>query len=144
MAIPLECFPRLAGSVYSITSPVSPRYNCVSWAAEVVADWWWPDEDGVGTWPAGVPREETLAAFILAFRTLGYEPCTTAEPESGYQKVALYALGGSPTHAARQLPSGRWTSKLGPQEDIEHELGALEGPLYGTVVQVLKRPIASA
>jgi hypothetical protein len=140
MAFPPECFPNLEGSPYSITSPPSARYNCIAWAAEVVSDWWWPDADGIGHWPTDAPREETLEAFIQVFRGLGYEPCATPEAESGWQKVALYALDGEPTHAARQLPSGRWTSKLGPADDIEHDLDALAGPLYGAVVIVLRRP----
>jgi hypothetical protein len=45
------------------------------------------------------------------------------------------------THAARQLDNGKWTSKLGQLEDIEHEsLEALSGAVYGSVVQVLKKP----
>jgi hypothetical protein len=63
--------------------------------------------------------------------------------EPGFEKVALYAVGSEPTHAARQILNGRWVSKLGPQEDIEH--GApddLSGPCYGQVVRVLKRPVA--
>jgi hypothetical protein len=55
--------------------------------------------------------------------------------ESQYEKVALFAKDGRVTHAARQLPSGRWTSKLGSDVDIEHELYAIEGEVYGTVVQ---------
>lgn len=38
---------------------------------------------------------------------------------------------GIPSHAARQLPNGRWTSKCGQAEDIEHDLRDLEGRLYG-------------
>jgi hypothetical protein len=140
MAFPPECFPNLARSPHAITSPPSARYNCIAWAAEVVSAWWWPDEDGVGHWPKDVPRVETVEAFLHAFRTLGYETCATAELEGGWQKVALYALEGTPTHAARQLRGGRWTSKLGPAEDIEHDLEALAGPLYGAVVLVLRRP----
>lgn len=52
------------------------------------------------------------------------------------------------SHVARQLPDGRWTSKLGPDEDIEHnDLHALEGdvgvyPLcYGVVIRFMRRPI---
>jgi hypothetical protein len=57
------------------------------------------------------------------------------------EKIAIFAdATGSPTHAARQLTSGRWTSKLGEAEDIEHELRAIEGDIYGTVVAILKRP----
>jgi hypothetical protein len=48
---------------------------------------------------------------------------------------------GIPTHAARQLTSGAWTSKLGNAADIEHELRALEGEIYGVVALILKRPM---
>jgi hypothetical protein len=64
--------------------------------------------------------------------------------EPGYEKVALFALAGVPKHAARQLPSGRWVSKLGPSEDIEHALHDLTGMVYGSVVLVMKRPVALA
>lgn len=58
----------------------------------------------------------------------------------GFQKVAFFVgANGVPTHAARQLPSGLWTSKLGEWEDIEHTLHALEGDIYGTVALLLKR-----
>jgi hypothetical protein len=48
--------------------------------------------------------------------------------------------GFSPLYAARQLPNGRWTSKLGEWEDIEHALHDLTGMVYGSVVLVMKRP----
>jgi len=80
--------------------------------------WWWPAPGRY--WPAAAPREETLAAFLAAFATLGYAPCASADPEPGVVKIALYAVAGTPTHAARQLPDGRWTSKLGPSIDITH------------------------
>jgi hypothetical protein len=51
------------------------------------------------------------------------------------------ATDGEPTHAARQLPNGKWTSKLGRWQDIEHELDGLVGEMYGTVKQILKRAI---
>jgi hypothetical protein len=87
-----------------------------------------------------VPREATIEAFQAAYRTLGYEVCNTPDYESGFEKIALYALGSDPKHAARQLPSGEWTSKLGRWIDIAHTLGGLEGPEYGTVVAYMKRP----
>ena len=138
---PLElAFPGLAGGGYRPTSPPDDGYNCVGWAAGEADRWWWPDTPGRNHWPAGVPREETLAAFAAAYATLGYGPAATAEPEVGVEKVAVYARAGRPTHAARQLPSGRWTSKLGSGPDIEHELAGLEGAIYGTVALVLGRP----
>jgi hypothetical protein len=53
------------------------------------------------------------------------------------------ATDGEPTHAARQLPNGKWTSKLGRWQDIEYELDGLVGKMYGTVTvnQILKRAI---
>ena len=107
--------------------------------------WWWPDEDSY--WPAGVPREETLEAFAQAFAQLGYEVCPSAEAEADFEKIALFAdMGGHPTHAARQLPDGRWTSKCGRLDDIEHSsLEAIggDGPYeYGAVALFLKRPIS--
>jgi hypothetical protein len=144
MAIDHSQFPDLARIGYRVTSPPDPTYNCIGWAAGVADTWWWPDPGGYDYWPPGVPRQETLDAFIRAFETLGYVPCPDGTPEAGWQKVALYALSGIPTHAARQLPGGRWTSKLGPEDDIEHDLDGLVGPLYGVPIQILRRPHPSA
>ncbi|HEV3083903.1 MAG TPA: hypothetical protein VGY66_29240 [Gemmataceae bacterium] len=68
--------------------------------------------------------------------------CAGPELESGFEKIAVYALAsGAPTHAARQLPSGAWLSKLGDLQDIEHQtLEALEGRDYGKAVRFLRRP----
>jgi hypothetical protein len=50
------------------------------------------------------------------------------------------SLSQEVTHAARQLPSGAWTSKLGDWEDIEHNaLSGLESSFYGRVSIILKR-----
>jgi hypothetical protein len=135
-------FPGLAPGDYSITSPRSKRYNCIAWAAGESGEWWWPGANPDDEyWPASVPREETLDAFRQAFESLGYVVCAGEEFEPGFEKVALFARAtGEPKHAARQLPGGRWSSKLGGLEDIEHALHDLEGTEYGTVVSVMKRP----
>ena len=58
--------------------------------------------------------------------------CSDSSLEAGYEKIAIYVKDGIPTHAARQLGDGRWTSKLGKYEDIEHDsLDALNGDGYG-------------
>jgi hypothetical protein len=88
-----------------------------------------------------VTRAETCEAFRDAFATLGYVVCDHEQLEPGYEKIALFALAGQPKHAARQLPGGRWVSKLGPLEDIEHALHDLTGMLYGSVALVMKRPL---
>ena len=44
------------------------------------------------------------------------------------------------THAARLKADGKWTSKLGTEEDIEHNtLESMEGDLYGLVIQILRK-----
>jgi len=139
--VPNAAFPSLTSSNHRVTSPPTPRYNCIAWSAGDERRWWWPDPGRQAYWPADVPREETIDAFVKAYATLGYEPCESAVPEPGLERVALYARGEQPAHAARQLPNGKWSSKLGRGEDVEHDLEALEGPLYGSVVQVLRRPV---
>ncbi len=70
---------------------------------------------GVGYWRSGVERVET---------------------------VALYLQDGRPTHAARQLPNGKWTNKLGQDVDVVHD--QLEEILtwceYGKPAVFLRRP----
>lgn len=135
-------FPNLRPEHRQITSLATIEYNCIAWAAGDTETWWWPDEDGIGHWPSNVPRERTILAFQLAYATLGYAPCQTGQLEIGFEKIALYGDGDGPTHAARQLPNGNWTSKLGEHEDIEHiNLECLNGPCYGRVICFLRRPI---
>jgi hypothetical protein len=101
-------FPGLRGADYSIESPQDREYNCIAHTAGENKSRWWPDLDALDTWPEGVAREETVEAFVAAFATLGYAVCAGEELEQGFEKVALFAdAGGSPTHAARQVESGR-------------------------------------
>jgi hypothetical protein len=142
----LAAFPLLRSTPFRVTSPLDPTYNCIAWAAGSVADWWWPLDDVEKTyWPDPAPRTHTLAAFRSAFISVGYSDCSDDSLQPGFEKVAVFAdAAGRPTHAARQLPTGRWTSKLGQAEDIEHDLRALEGELYGTVVLLMMRPSSLA
>jgi hypothetical protein len=142
MAVNERLFPDLARIGYHVTSPPDPDYNCIAWAVGLTNTWWWPDPDGFDFWPPGIVRERTLAAFIQALATAGYAPCNDGSIESGWEKVAIYATDEGPTHAARQLIHGLWTSKLGPDDDIEHPLQGLCGPAYGIVVQFLRRSLA--
>jgi len=76
---------------------------------------------------------------------LGYEPCDDDRLEVGFERVALYGNSFCYTHAARQLPDGRWTSKLGKREDVEHDSPEdVAGGIYGEVVQFMKRPAGHA
>jgi len=141
-----DFFPGLRTTFFWTTSPTDPDYNCIAWAANDTSNYWWP----VGRapriyWPSGAPGEVTLAACVAVFQMLGYVAGADETLEAGVEKVALFVdAAGVPTHAARQLPSGRWASKLGKLEDIEHDLRAVEGDIYGTVAVVLKRPTPTA
>src|SRR5260370_19969438 len=137
-------FPQLESAPYEITSPEDVKYNCVAWAAgrAEVRRRWWPAPSPFYYWPVE-PREETVAGCIMAFGQSGYADCDTGDLEAGSEKLAIYADDAdTPTHMARQLASGQWTSKLGELEDIQHmTLDQLSGSDYGRVVQFLKRKL---
>src|SRR5260221_3801809 len=133
-------FPELTNVEFKVTSKQTMEYNCIAWAAGEDDRWWWPDRMNQKYWPKGVPRETTITAFIAAYRLLGYECCDSLDLEIGLEKVAIFADEAKrPTHAARQLEDGYWTSKLGNNFDISHELTGISGEQYGKVVQVMRR-----
>jgi hypothetical protein len=114
----------------------------VAWAAGNVERWWQP---GV-YWPVKVSRDHHgIGALEEAFHGLGYEECPDARQEQGFEKIALYGSGLMYTHAARQLASGAWTSKLGKAEDIEHDSpDDVAAGVYGEVVGFMKRAARQA
>ena len=140
-------FPNLQRDQYEVTSCETATYNCIAHAAGKDDNWWWPAPPPA-YWPPAPALEETVDAFVLAYAVEGYAVCATQsrELESGIEKVAIYVdIDGVPTHAARQLPDGTWTSKLGEWEDIRHyTLEAMEdrgglGLGYGKVALLLRR-----
>ena len=134
-------FPRLRPDNYRITSPATTDYNCIAWAAGDTSHWWQP---GV-FWPVSAEAEDcVLSPLVRALESLGYQEAEDHSLELGFEKVALFSKGPFLyTHAARQLSSGKWTSKLGGEEDIEHDLPeVVAGGLYGEVAMYMKRPRA--
>lgn len=142
---PRHELPHLTDKTCKITSPPSRRYNCIAWAFKDTSRWWWPDSQGIYYWPPGVPREETIAAFMLAYEKQGYRQCLNESLELGLEKIAIFGRQEpdgtlTPTHAARQLESGEWSSKLGVFEDICHQAsGDVSGPAYGRKVCCMSR-----
>ncbi|WP_437436309.1 DUF7689 domain-containing protein [Pseudogemmatithrix spongiicola] len=135
-------FPRLRTTLFSITSPDTQQYNCIAWAAGDDSRWWWPS--GFGYWPPGVVREVSLRRFVEAFESLGYKQCPDGAHEDGVEKVVIYVDSvGIPTHAARQLRNGQWTSKLGGWEDVRHTVFGLTGTTYGEAAVYLSREFAA-
>lgn len=139
-------FPNLDRQSYHVTSPRTGSYNCIAFAAGKSDNWWWPV--GRATlWPVAT-KALTLGTFVQAYQSLGYEICPkqSVTGEQGVDRVAIYVdATGVPTHAARQLAGGKWTSKLGAWEDIQHDtLEALSdrdglGLGYGTVGLIMRR-----
>lgn len=128
-------FPNLSAANHRVTSPPTTTYNCVAWAAGDTTRWWQPGR----YWP--IATDSTGVAEMEAiFAAIGFEHCLDGVFELGYEKVALFGVGRSYSHAARQLQNGKWTSKLGRAEDIEHESPEdLAGGMYGNVATFMRR-----
>jgi hypothetical protein len=141
-----QLFRRLGEGEFEITSQRDSRYNCVAWAAGDVRRWWWPIDSPFVFWPPKAKREESISSFIDAFGTLGYEPSDSGSHEAGVEKVAIFASSEQvPTHVARQLADGSWTSKLGRLEDIAHiDVNGVGGTDYGEIVAFLRRRRATS
>jgi hypothetical protein len=135
--------PPLKGKWYLRTSLPTPSYNCIAHAANDDTKWWEPDKGGFWYWPPGVQRAYTLRAFTAAYASLGYSVCQDGTVEPGFEKVAIFADGGKPKHAARQLPDGKWSSKIGNADDISHDLDTVSGGGYGVPVRFMKRPTSA-
>ncbi len=136
----LLAFPDLEADDPVVTHPADRAYNCVAWAVGVTDVWWWPDDDRF--WPPSAPQELTVASMLAALGSAGYVPCDDGVLEPGFEKATVYAKAGLPTHVARQLPGGRWSSKLGQDCVVSHATTAgLEGAVYGQVVAHLRRPV---
>lgn len=134
-------FPRLKVTAATFTSARTTAYNCFAFAAGEFQRQWEPTLFDA-YWPAGLEGDASLEACTRVFATIGYEPCgLDATLEEGVEKIAFYVVRGAVQHAARQMPSGRWRSKIAGFEDIEHETPHdLEGNLYGPVELILRRP----
>jgi len=80
----------------------------------------------------------------MAFETLGYQLCKDGSLEKDVQKIAIFHLNNVPKHAAKQLPDGMWSSKLGNSFDISHTEFCLCGSVakaYGQIAFYMSRTI---
>ena len=95
-------------------------------------------------------RGYTVNALIETLTLLGFELCEDGVLIDDFEKLAIYSnSSGLWTHVARQLPDGRWASKLGRLDDIEHEtlhetleeVTGAPGSDYGTVAAFMIKRI---
>jgi hypothetical protein len=136
----LDDFPNTKFEPFEQASDVDLKYNCIAWAANDYQRWYEPDPFGIYFWPKKIPREYSISSYVALFKLLGYEICENGDYEIGFEKVAVYSKDNIPTHAARQLDNGLWTSKLGKNIDVVHSLFSIMNGSYGNVAQYLKRP----
>lgn len=135
-------FPQLEMTNFEVTSPVDRRYNCIAWAVNDNTRWWWPDPNAY--WPTD-RGDLTIENFEEAFATLGYTRQENNLSPQEVERIVLYLDGlGNPTHAARQLETGDWAAKIGPQWDVEHQKNAFCGGDYGNASIMFERPRAGA
>ncbi len=130
-------------SEFKVTSERSEEYNCFAWALGDDSRWIDPTADYAQRM-ASMSNDSPIDSVVELFRAAGYELCDDGMLEAEHEKIAIYVKDGEPTHAARQLGDGQWTSKLGKYEDIEHDsLDALNGDgfgEYGGVALFMVRP----
>ena len=142
--------PGLEASEYQVTSDATSEYNCVAWAVGEDDRWWSHEVHDEYFWPDRAPRSESVESYQAMFALYGFAECDNGDLERSIEKIALFADEGRFKHVARQLDSGRWTSKIGEDCDIEHELEALRSwpdtwpryrsYRYGEVVAYMQRP----
>lgn len=131
-------FPGLSDGAWAVTSQATEDYNCVAWAMRDTSAWWWPTGAvrlGGYYWPRGVPADGSIAGFIAAFESLGFEVSEADDRDPGFERLAVYADAHERvSHVARQLGDGTWTSKVGRLQDIRHQNPeSLVGQAYGDI-----------
>ena len=145
-----DYWPNLRDGEFERTSPSDSYYNCIAWAMNDRRRWWEPSGNPEHYWPARAPRDYSREAFMAAFKTRHFVPCDDGTLEPGWEKIAIYWREGADPeagfqHVARQLPDGRWSSKLGKARDIAHvSIDALSGDFYGEVAFYMRRPRSAA
>ena len=134
-----KLFPSLAESGYSKSSEQDPFYNCFAFAVHDTGQYWQKVPVKGYYWP--LDRDDRLEDWIGALALNNFKPTDDPGLEAGFEKVCIYVnASGSPEHVARQLESGKWTSKIGKLEDIQHDtLMGLEGAEYGTPTIIMRR-----
>lgn len=122
-------------------SSATPQYNCIAWAYGTNTNRFWPNIYGY-YWPPEISNSCDINSFKELFNSIGYVECEDGNLENGFIKVAIFIDNfGTPTHAARQLQNGYWTSKLGMYEDICHTIEGMSNGCYGSVAVFMKKTI---
>jgi len=127
-------FPGLVSDDWCILDLSTPTYNCYAWSVSDTSQWIDTQVDSVYGNKDGTL---SFADFDAFYDTEGLYP--QSAPDSN-TKVALFAKGSAPQHAARTADVAScgtipFTSKLGKGPLIAHDLFQLEGSTYGKVAR---------
>jgi hypothetical protein len=112
-------YPSLAASSHCITSGPTDNYNCAAWVERDLTHWY---EPGM-YWPEGVPEPDgpdDLDCYVALFESWGFETCEDSDHETGFLKIAIYAVGARFCHVAKQIRRSDWSSKGGSLHDFRH------------------------
>jgi hypothetical protein len=131
-------FPHL-GAEFEVLGPASKTYNCIAWTINVTDHW---------VWPGRKDQPATVSDFDTLYGQHGYRRVSGLNYQrvAGVEKIVLYGKSKAdgttePTHGARQLSDGSWSSKLGQLPLIRHlEPTDLDGSAYGVPVALYTRP----
>lgn len=123
---------------FIFTSKQTWDYNCVMWSLH--RDDYWKDffytEDGY------ISIDQSIKPYVEFFKENGFSICETNVVEEGFEKICIYSKNGIFSHVSRQLKDGRWASKMGNYEDIEHlSVFDVNGEGYGAPEVYMKKEI---
>lgn len=144
-----KVFPLLLEGNFSITSLrsdirqfVTPNYNCCAWALHRKDKWLQHSKGFLEEISLDIDKiDDSVNTYIHIYSFYGFEVCANGVLEDNFEKIVLYEKNGQRfSHVARQLKNGKWTSKLGGLEDIEHLTPyTLNGVVYGQPKVFMKR-----
>ena len=144
-SINLSDYPNIINGInFKIIQQDNEDYNCIAHSLGYNHITIWPISKRFWVWDKTLPYINTINNFVSLYRKFNYEICEDSSWEFEYDKIALYisVLSGRNTvsHAAKQIDSYWWSSKIGGDELFEHTLEAIENKNVGTKYVFLKRP----
>jgi hypothetical protein len=81
------------------------------------------------------------SVLVIEFPNMTLQNFKQTSSESDYYNCIAWAYGRADV-CARQLSTGKWTSKLGRDMDIEHDSPeVLNGPAYGEASIFMKKRV---
>lgn len=130
-------FPNLTEQNFFFKSLKTDDYNCAAFVLNI-EDEWIEFKDEYGN------LDVNLQTYINYYKSKGFEEIDSIEIEDNKFKIAIYYIKESLEfkHVAFQIAKGKWKSKLGDWEDIEHEnLETLFGSSYGNAVVYMRKEL---